>query len=447
MSAPSPRRMAGPGEAVRTATPPGAAPGAAAPVVTGVGALAPTGLDTETFWRAALEGRCALGPVRRFDGAGYPVRLVGELPRFDPGARVPRRLLPQTDVWTQQGLAAAQAALDDADLDPSTVPEYAFGVVTAASTGGAEFGQREIGNLWHRGPRHVGAYQSIAWFYAATTGQVSIRHGLRGHCETFVAEAAGGLEAVGGAGRLVADGAAAVLCGATDSVLCPYGLVCHLAGGLLSRGDDPRAAYLPFAAAAAGFVPAEGGAMFVVENPAAASRRGARPLGEVAGHAATFDPPPGSGRPPALRRAVETALHRAGLAPEQVDAVFADGMAVPALDRQEARALTAVFGPYGVPVTVPKAGFGRAYCGGSALDVAAALLSIRDGLLPPTPGVRRADPAHRLDLVVGAPRRLPVRAVLVLSRGFGGFNTALVLRAAGAARGAGATTGDASGGA
>ncbi|MFF8844573.1 beta-ketoacyl synthase N-terminal-like domain-containing protein [Streptomyces sp. NPDC015127] len=401
-------------------------------VITGIGVLAPTGLGTESYWRAALRGESAIGPVRRFDATGYPVRLAGELPSFDPAERVPGRLLPQTDVWTQQGLAALEEALADAELATSSVPEYEFALATASSAGGVEFGQREIQSLWRKGPRHVGAYQSIAWFYAATTGQVSIRHGLRGHCDTFVSEAAGGLDSFAGARRAVEDGAVAVVCGATDSALSPYGLVCQWSGGQLSERADAARAYLPFTEEACGHVPGEGGAMFVAEERAAAERRGApRCYGVVAGHASTFSPPPGSGRPPTLRRAVESALSQASLAPADVDVVYADALAVPEADRTEAETLCEVFGPYGVPVTAPKAGLGRLFCGGSALDVATALLSMRDGLVPPTPHVRRAAAEYRLDLVTGAPRRMPVRNALVVARGYGGFNSALVLRAPG----------------
>ncbi|MEV4257644.1 ketosynthase chain-length factor, partial [Spirillospora sp. NPDC049652] len=148
--------------------------------------------------------------------------------------------------------------------------------------------------------------------------------------------------------------------------------------------------------------------------------------GEIAGYGATFDPPPSSGRPPTLRRAVENALAEAAVEPADVDVVFADAMGVPELDRVEAETLTAVFGPRRVPVTAPKTATGRLYGGGASLDVATALLTLRHGVIPPTPGV--SDVAYDIDLVVGAPRPGPVRNALVLARGHGGFNSALLLR-------------------
>jgi act minimal PKS chain-length factor (CLF/KS beta) len=301
-------------------------------------------------------------------------------------------------------------------------------VVTASSSGGVEFGQREIERLWANGPRHVGAYQSIAWFYAATTGQISIRHGMRGPCGVVVAEQAGGLEAFAQARRVLQDGARIVVSGGTDAPFSPYGLTCQLSSGRLSRTADPDRAFRPFDSEAAGYVPGEGGAIVIVEAADSAAERGATPYGEISGYAATFDPPPWSGRPPALRAAIDGALRDAGLAPTDIDAVFADAAADPDLDAAEAAAICSVFGDYGVPVTAPKTMTGRLYAGGAPLDLVDALLSIRDGVLPPTVGVAALSPDCRLDLVRDHPRKLAVRTALVIARGYGGFNAALVVR-------------------
>ncbi|MEV4188868.1 beta-ketoacyl synthase N-terminal-like domain-containing protein, partial [Streptosporangium canum] len=175
-------------------------------VITGIGITAPNGLGTEAYWAATLEGRSGIGPISRFDPAGYPVRVAGEVSDFTAAEHVPSRLIPQTDNWTHLGLTAAAWALDDAGADPAAFPEYEMAVVTASSSGGTEFGQREIERLWTKGPSWVGAYQSIAWFYAATTGQISIRHGMRGSCGVVCAEQAGALDAAGQARQLIRTG-------------------------------------------------------------------------------------------------------------------------------------------------------------------------------------------------------------------------------------------------
>ncbi|WP_440103929.1 ketosynthase chain-length factor [Streptosporangium sp. H16] len=403
---------------------------AAAPVVTGVGVVAPTGLGVEEHWAATLRGTSRIGKIGRFDASPYPVRLAGEVGDFTAKGNVPGRLIPQTDHWTHMALVATDMALADAGVNPADLPEYEMGVVTASSSGGVEFGQREIQELWDKGPRHVGAYQSIAWFYAATTGQISIRHGMRGPCGVVVAEQAGALESLAQARRVLEDGARLVVSGGTDAPFSPYGLTCQIANGRLSTRTDPRRAYLPFDADANGYVPGEGGAIIIVENARTARARGAeKTYGVIAGHAATFDPAPGSERPPALRRAIENALADAGLEPRDIDVVFADAAGVPELDRAEAEAITAVFGERAVPVTAPKTMTGRLYAGGPALDIVTALLAIRDSIIPATIGVGDPVPDYAIDLVTDEPRVIEVRTAMVLARGYGGFNAALVLRA------------------
>jgi act minimal PKS chain-length factor (CLF/KS beta) len=398
-------------------------------VVTGIGVIAPNGIGTEAYWSALLAGESGIRPIGRFDADRYPVRVAGEVPpSFVAKEHVPGRLVAQTDRMTHFALAATDWALADAAADPTAYGEYDTAVITANSSGGFEFGARELANLWTKGSEWVGAYQSIAWFYAASTGQISIRHGMRGACGVIASEQAGGLDAAGAARRAIRAGTRLVAAGGTDASLSPWGFITQFPTGLLSEVADPGRAFLPFDAAASGYVTGEGGAMLVVEDATEAAARGARVYGELAGYAATFDPRPGSDRPPALRRAIEVALADAGVTPGEVDVVFADAMGVPELDRIEAAALVDVFGPHGVPVTAPKTMTGRLYAGGAALDVATALLSIRDGVLPPTVSVSEVG-AHRLDLVLGQPRELPVRTALVVARGYGGFNAALVVRA------------------
>ncbi|MYR96286.1 act minimal PKS chain-length factor (CLF/KS beta) [Streptomyces sp. ScaeMP-e83] len=400
-------------------------------VVTGIGVVAPNGLGTRAYWEAVLEGRSGIGPLRSSTDDGRLGGLAGEVNDFDPRAHLPKPLLVQTDRMTQYALAAADWALAEAGCTPSSPLEA--GVITASASGGFDFGQRELQHLWGQGPAHVSAYMSFAWFYAVNTGQIAIRNNLRGPVGVLVAEQAGGLDALGHARRKVRGGAELIVTGAVDSSLCPYGMAAQLASGRLSGVADPATAYLPFDRRAAGHVPGEGGAILTLEEAGRAASRGAPSYGEIAGYGASFDPPPGSGRPSSLVRAVEAALTDAGLDAADVAVVFADGAAVPGLDAAEAEALAAVFGPRGVPVTVPKTLTGRLYSGAGPLDVATALLSLRDSVVPATALVE-ADPELPLDLVTGRPRPLPersgarVRAALVVARGYGGFNSALVVR-------------------
>lgn len=396
---------------------------------TGLGIAAPNGLGAGEYWPATLAGRSGIARVSRFDPDPYPATLAGEVPGFDAAEHLPSRLLPQTDHMTRLALVAADWAMADADLPVADLDDFGLGVATAASAGGFEFGQNELQNLWSKGSGHVSAYQSFAWFYAVNTGQISIRHGLRGPGTAMVTDQAGGLDAVAQARRQLRRGTTAMVAGGVDGSICPWGWTAQLASGRLSASADPGAAFLPFDPRACGHVPGEGGALLILEDSRAARDRGAPVYGEIAGYAATFDPAPGSGRAPALRRAIELALADARLTPADIGMVFADAAAVPELDAAEAEAITAVFGPLGVPVTAPKTMTGRLYAGGGALDVATALLAVRDQRIPPTVNVA-ADPRYELDLVTGESRRCDAGAALVIARGHGGFNSALAVTAA-----------------
>jgi minimal PKS chain-length factor (CLF/KS beta) len=405
-------------------------------VLTGIGVVAPTGIGTEAWWEATKRGAFGIGPITRFDTSKYETKFAGEVDGFDPEAYIDRRLMVQTDRWTWMALAATQMALADAEFDPAENEPYSMSVITASSSGGNEFGQNEIQNLWAKGPGFVGAYQSIAWFYAATTGQISIKHGMKGPCGVVLAEGAGGLEALQHSRRTIRRGVDFVVSGGLEAPIGPYALACQLANGHLSSASDASEAFRPFDARAGGYVPGEGGAIIIAEDAGTARARGApRVYGELVGYAATNDahhwgePAPDGRR---YARTLRLALDDAGIGPDDVDVVFADAAGIPEWDRLEARAIKDVFGARDVPVTAPKSGVGRLYAGGASLDVAAALLSMRDGVIPPT--VNLDQPADGCDLafVTGSAREGEVRTALVCARGYGGFNAALVLRRDGA---------------
>ncbi|GII23472.1 beta-ketoacyl synthase N-terminal-like domain-containing protein [Planosporangium mesophilum] len=406
-------------------------------VLTGLGVVAPTGGDTAEYWETTLAGRSAIGPITRYDASRHPVRLAGEVRAFDASGTVEQRILAQTDLWTHFALVAAQRALAAANLTTVGGNDFGIGVTTSSSSGGNAFGQREIQALWSKGSTFVGPYQSIAWFYAASTGQLSIAHQLRGPCGVICTEAAGGLDALAHARRVIRRGTRAVLTGGTEAPVSPYAVTCQVPAGTLFTGAEPARAYLPFARDAAGHVPGEGGAMMLLEEAESARDRGVPALAEVTGYAAAFTAPSfdrqdaGGWAPtaPALAAAIRGALADARLSPADIDAVVADAVGVQAADRAEVAALRAALGERAtrIPVTAPKAGVGRLYSGGAALDAATAALAIRDGVLPPTPSVTVADLDEDIDLVTGSARRLALENVLVVARGFGGFASALVL--------------------
>ncbi len=405
-------------------------------LLTGIGVVAPNGIGSEAWWKATKAGKSGIGRITHFDPSKYETQLAGEVEDFDADDYIEKRLQVQTDRWTHMALAATQMALDDAEYDPSEQDEWSQSVITASSSGGNEFGQREIQALWNQGPGFVGAYQSIAWFYAATTGQISIRHNLKGPCGVVVSEGTGGLEALQHSRRTIRRGFETVVSGGLEAPIGPYALTCQMGTGNMSRESDPAAAYRPFDASANGYVPGEGGAILIVESQERVEERGAPQIyGEIAGYCATNDAyHHGSPAPDAtqLTRAIRVALEDAGVGPDDVGVVFADAAGIPEWDLLEAKAIKEAFGERAsdVPVTAPKTMVGRLYAGGAALDVATALLAMRDGVIPPTINLDQPADGCELDFVTGSAREAQLDTVLVIARGFGGFNSALVLRRA-----------------
>ncbi|MFG2907144.1 ketosynthase chain-length factor [Kitasatospora sp. NPDC048286] len=400
-------------------------------VVTGLGVVAPNGVGADAFWKATRQGVSVLDRISREGCTDLPLRIAGQVNGFDPQSAIDNRFLVQTDRFTHYAMAAADLAVSDAGFRPDPEQPFAVGVVTAAGSGGGEFGQRELQQLWGQGPKFVGPYQSIAWFYAASTGQISIRGGYKGPCGVVASDEAGGLDAVAHAARAIERGTDAVVVGAAEAPLAPYSMVCQLGYPELSLAEQADRAYLPFTAQACGFSPAEGGAMLLLEDEQSARLRGARVRAQLAGHGATFT---GASRwaesREGLAAAIRIALDDARITPDEIDVVFADALGLPAADRAEALALADALGPAAerIPVTAPKTGTGRAYCGAPMLDVTAAVLAMEDGVLPPTPNVTEV--CHDLALVTGRARPAELNTALVLSRGLMGSNSALVLRRA-----------------
>jgi minimal PKS chain-length factor (CLF/KS beta) len=403
-------------------------------VVTGIGIIAPTGIGTKAYWEATKQGKNGIKRITRFDPSTYSTQFAGEVDGFQATDYIDQRLIVQTDRWTWMALAAAQMALDDAGLKPADHKDpYKMSVITASSSGGNEFGQKEIQNLWGKGPRFVGAYQSIAWFYAATTGQISIKHGMKGPSGVLISEGAGGLDALAYSKRNIQRGVDFAVSGGFEAPIGPYALACQIKNGLLSKSGDANG-YRPFDAKAAGYLPGEGGAILIVEDLEHAQKRKAPQIyGEILGHAATHDghhhaklAPDGA----QFARAMTQALAASKVSPDQVDVVFADAAGTPEGDAIECKAIAKVFGGRAkeVAVTAPKSMVGRLYAGGSSLDAATALLAMRDGQVPPTINLEKPAAGCDLNFITGAAKPMKIETVLINARGYGGFNSALVLR-------------------
>ena len=401
-------------------------------VITGIGVTAPSGLDAEEHWKTVAEGTSRLGRISLFDPSRYETTIAGEVGEFDVAGQLDGRLVVQTDRWTWMGLISARQALADAGLAEGEIDPYELSVSLASSSGGNQFGQKELQRLWSLPDRTVGAYQSIAWFYAATTGQVSIHNQAKGPCNVLVSESAGGLDSLAHAARLVRRGTPLVLAGGLEAPLSPYALACQQRNGWLSVADDPERAYLPFDQEASGYVPGEGGAVLLVEDLDHAIARGVPFIyGEILGWASTHDGEPtrrgGNGSARHYASAMRTSLARAGVDPSEVDVVIPDALGVPGYDEAEAAALHEVFGEAGpAAVTTQKSLVGRMYQGGSALDVVTALLAMREQTLPVSAGQASPAPGCALNFVRET-KAAEVNVALIGARGYDGFNSSLVI--------------------
>jgi minimal PKS chain-length factor (CLF/KS beta) len=250
-----------------------------------------------------------------------------------------------------------------------------------------------------------------------------------------IAEGCGGLEALQHSRRTIRRGVDTVVSGGLEAPIGPYALTCQLGTGYLSTATEPEDAYRPFDARANGYVPGEGGAILLVESRDRAEQRGAPQIyAEITGYGATQDayhwgrPEPDGTQ---YARAITLALADADTSADEVDAIFADGFGVPEWDAAEVAAIGKAMGKRAgdVPVTAPKSMVGRLYAGGASLDVAAAVLAMRDGVIPPTVNLDEPASDGKLGFVTSA-REAKLETVLVLARGYGGFNAAVVLRRA-----------------
>jgi minimal PKS chain-length factor (CLF/KS beta) len=402
-------------------------------VITGIGVVSPAGIGATNLWNGVLSGESFIAPITRFDTSRFTSKVAGTVPNFNAADFLDPRVIAQTDRWTHFDLVCAKQAVSDAALDISNENPTRIGAVFAAGTGGNEFGQRQLHLCWEKGPNYVSAYQSIAWFYAASIGQVSIRNNIRGYGRNICAEAAGGLIAIAHAAKIIARGVCdVVLVGGSEAPVAPYIFACHQASGLISADTSPYP-YRPFDATRSGTIVGEGGASFCIESKEHALRRHAHIYAEVAGWGQSFDgiltrEPASDGKEYA--RAISLAVESAQVQPSDIDWIICDGLGTQNGDVSEVRALQHVFSDdlAHIPASAPKSMLGRLFNGASTVDVAMALLGLEAGMILPTVGYSQFDARCPIDCVPNQARPSSLQQVLVGARGFGGFNAALVLK-------------------
>lgn len=405
-------------------------------VVTGVGAVTAAGNTAEETWRAMVEGRSGIGPITLFDPEPYPVRIQAEVKNFDLGDRVDARQQRYMSRAVRFGLGAALEALEDAGLQVTDENADEVGVIFSSGGGGIDLVVEWQKVLEEKGPRRITPFLVANFIADAASGHIAIATGARGPNMAVVSACATGTGTLGEAFETIRRGdASAVITGACDAVLLPlfHATWCSMRA-LASDNEHPERALKPFDLNRDGFVAGEGAAAFVFEEYEHARARGARIYCEVLGYGASNDAydmialhETGRG----LRRALEAAIRKAGIRPEEVDYINPHGSGTPLNDRVETRVFKEVLGEaaYRCAISSVKPITGHCMGASGAVEALACVMAIRDQVVPPTINYTTPDPECDLDYVPNQARRQPVRVAVSTSVGLGGHNAAIVFRA------------------
>lgn len=404
-------------------------------VVTGLGVLSPAGIGIGPFWDSLTAGRSGIGPITRFDARDFPTRIAGEVKDFDPGQWLDRKEARRMDRFAQFAVAAAKMAVADAGLDLENVDPDRMAVVFGSGIGGMQTFEEQARVLWEKGPDRVSPFFVPMMIGNMAPGQISISLNLHGPSLLVVTACASSTNALGEAFKVLQRGDADVaISGGSEAAVTPLTVAGFSAMKALStRNDEPSRASRPFERDRDGFVLAEGAAVVILETLAHARRRGARIYAEFVGYGSTADAyhitapdPEGNG----AVKAMTTALRDAGLEPEQVSYINAHGTSTELNDKLESLAIKKVFGEYAhrVAISSTKSMTGHVLGATGAVELAACVLAIEHGVVPPTINYENPDPDCDLDYVPNVARKMPVEVAMSNSFGFGGHNASVVVR-------------------
>ncbi len=419
-------------------------------VVTGMGMVTPLGRDLESTWQALQEGRSGVGPISLFDARTFPTRIAAEARGFRLADYI-----EDADRWeeycrnTQFAIAAAEMAMEDSGLETmKDLDRTRFGVYLGSGEGQQDFtrfvkllnqatkeGKVDTSDFTRLGIGQLHPIKEAEQEPGTPAGHLASLHGAQGPNANCLTACAASSQAIGEAVEIIRRGDADVmLSGGTHSMIHPFGVTgFNLLTALSQRNDEPTRASRPFDRDRDGFILGEGAGMLILEELEHARRRGAKIHGEVVGYGSTADAfritdshDEGRGAIACIREA----LADARLDPEDVDYVNAHGTSTAVNDSIETLAIKRTFGDsaYKVPISSTKSMMGHLIAAAGSVEAIVCLLTIRDGVLPPTVNLDNADPECDLDYIPHTARRQVVDVALSNSFGFGGQNIALILR-------------------
>ena len=397
--------------------------------------LASVGIGTEAVWQAIKDGRSGIGPITAFDSTEFSCRIAGEVKDFDPVNYIEKKEIKKMGRFIQFAIAAAEFALQNANL--KILPEDAerAGVYIGSGIGGFEVIEREHKTLLEKGPSRISPFFIPATIVNLAAGHVSIRAGAKGPNSATATACTSGAHAVGDSFRHIQRGDADIMiCGGTEAAITPLSVGGFAAMRALSqRNDDPARACRPWDKDRDGFVIGEGAGILVLEELGRAIRRGAPILAEMAGYGMSGDAyhitspsEDGDGG----YRVMRNAIRDAGIEPRQVQYINAHGTSTPMGDLIETKALKRVMGEYAhkVAVSSTKSMTGHLLGGAGGLEAGITVLAIRDQIAPPTINLEHPDEGCDLDYVPGVARPMAIEYALSNSFGFGGTNGSLVFK-------------------
>ena len=405
-------------------------------VVTGMGVVTPIGQTLDTFWSNLIAGQCGVDRITRFDPSAFDTQIAAEVRDFDPTPAFPSpKEVRRTDRFTQFGIYAAWAALQDsgAELDKLNCDE--IGAIIGSGIGGLETTTLQHKLLLERGPGRLSPCMIPSLISNMASGIFSMYYNLRGPNFATCSACATANHALGEAYRTIKFGDAVMMfAGGSEATIVPIGIGGFCAMKAIStRNDDPKRASRPFDKERDGFVMGEGGGVLVLEELEHAKRRGARIYCEIIGYGNTADAyhltAPAEGGEGAAR-CMRMALRSAGLNPEDIAYINAHGTSTPLGDIAEAQAVKTVFGEHArkLVISSTKGATGHMLGAAGAVEMTACILAMQHNLVPPTINYEVPDPLCDLDFAPNQAREMDVNAVINNSFGFGGHNSSIVAR-------------------
>lgn len=415
-------------------------------VITGIEVIAPGGMGRKEFWNLITAGRSATRRISFFDPSPFRSHIAGECD-FDPAAAGLRpREVRRLDRAAQFAIVCAAEAVADSGIDLNVIDPGRVGVSLGSAVGATTSIEREYlvlsdsGREWLVDERHLSPHMYDYLVPSAAAAEVARRVGAEGPVSMVATGCTAGLDAMGRAHELIMDGTVdVVVAGASDAPISPIAVACFDAiKATTPRNDDPEHASRPFDRTRNGFVLAEGAAVMVLEDLEHARARGAHIYAEVASHATRCNAYHMTGLRTDGREmaaAIRHALADARCTSESVDYINAHGSGTKQNDRHETAAFKAALGShaYRIPVSSIKSMVGHSLGAIGAIEVAACALAIENDVIPPTANLHEPDPECDLDYVPNEARETRVDTVLTVGSGFGGFQSAVVLRAVGKA--------------